>query len=218
VAPTDVFVSTPGRVLTGATAVVAALLVVSLWGDVPTADWLLAASLAALAVLAVWAVLGRPGVEVSDGTVVLRNVLRTVTIPWPTVRRAEVGWSLVVHTTAGPWTAWAAPRSSPTGRALRTRRAGGSVDREDRPFAAGHGVDRPLATGDGTARRRHAGTAEAVAAAIEDRLDALRRAGHLDDADRMVAEHGLRPTVTWHRTTVASAVGLVLVAVATRLV
>ena len=203
-APTDVFFSTPGRVLSGLTALAALLLVAGLAGDVRAADLVLAAALGSLAVLTVWAVLGRPCVEVSDGTVVLRNVLRTVTIPWPTVRRTEVGWSLVVHTTAGRWTAWAAPRSSGTARAVRRRRGDASADAPDGDAA---GVVAPDAHG----RRHHAATAEAVAAAIDDRLDALRRAGHLDGAERVVAEHGLRPTI-------ASAAALVLVAVGTRLV
>ncbi len=202
--PTDVFCSTPGRVLTGATALAAVLLVAFLAGDVPTADLLLAASLGALAVLVVWAVLGRPSVEVSDGTVVLENVLRTVTVPWPTLVGTEVGWSLVVRTTAGRWTAWAAPRASGTARAVRRGR-----DSTTEPVAT------TRSAGDGE-RRRHPGTAEAVAAAIDERLAALRWAGHLDGAERMVAEHGLRPTVRWHRTTIGCAVGLVLVAVATR--
>jgi hypothetical protein len=205
--PTDVFGSLPGRVLTAATGVAAVALVAALAGDVPLADLLLAASLAALAVLVVWAVLGGPCVEVSDGTVVLRNVLRTVTIPWPTVVGTEVGWSLTVLTTAGRWTAWAAPRASGTARAVRRRRPTGD-----------HDAGAAVAPQTGTGRRRHAATAEAVAAAVDERLAALRWAGHLDDAERRVAEHGLRPTVTWHRGTLATAGALAVVAVASRLV
>jgi len=200
--PTDVFSSTPARVLTVSAAVAAVLGVVSLIGDVSATDLVGTAALAALAVLLVWAVLGRPSVEVSDGGVVLHNVLRTVTIPWPTVQRVEVGWSLVVHTTAGRWTAWAAPRSS--GGAVHRRRGGrGGVDRgpDDRRADGGHGP----------------ATAEAVGAAIETRLDALRGAGYLDHADRVVAAHGLRPTVTWHASTVLAALGLVVVAAGTRI-
>jgi hypothetical protein len=215
--PTDVFGSTPGRVLTGATGVAAVLLVAVLVGEVPVADLVLAASLGGLAVLVVWALLGRPDVEVSDGTVVLHNVLRTVTIPWPTVLGTEVGWSFAVLTTAGRWVAWAAPRASGTARAMRRRRPTGEAD--DVVAAAGG----PLPAGAPPqgppgGRRRHAATAEAVAAAVDERLAVLRLAGHLDDAERMVAEHGLRPTVTWNSTTLAWALGLALVAAATRLV
>lgn len=211
--PTDVFSSTPGRVLTGAVGLAAVLLVASLVGDVGGRELVLAAALSGLAVLAVWAGYGRPAVEVSDGTVVLRNVLRTVTIPWPTVRRAEVGWSLVVHTTGGSWTAWAAPRSSGTARAVRRRR-GHRPD--DAPGTPGHAVVHDDVAREGT--RRRPATAEAVAAAIDARLDALRRAGHLADADAVVAAHGIRPTVRWHTGTVATALALAAAAVASRLV
>ncbi len=212
--PTDVFGSTPGRVLTGATAVAAVVLVAALAGEVPAPDLVLAASLGGLAVLVVWAVLGRPDVEVSDGTVVLHNVLRTVTIPWPTVVGTEVGWSFTVQTTAGRWVAWAAPRASGTARAVRRRRGRGEAD----DVVAAAGAPAPAGARAAGGRRRHAATAEAVAVAVDERLVVLRRAGHLDDAERMVAEHGLRPTVTWHRTTLTGAVALALVAAATRLV
>ena len=150
----------------------------------------------------------------SDGTIVLHNVLRTVTVPWPTVLGTEVGWSLTVLTTAGRWTAWAAPRASGTARAIRGRRTDGT---SPVPGHAPVGAPAGRPADDG-ARRRHAATAEAVATGIEERLAALRWAGSLDDAERMVAAHGLRPEVTWHRTTIAVAVGLVVVAAATRLV
>jgi len=208
VAPTDVYGSVPGRVLTAATALTVVVLVASLVGEAPARDVVLAASLGGLAVLVVWAALGRPEVEVSDGTIVLRNVLQTVTIPWPTVVRTQADWSLVVHTTGGRFTAWAAPRSSGTVRALVRRRS------DDVVAASGDPV--PAGPGDGGRRRRPA-SAESVAAAIDGRLAVLRAAGHLDDAERAVAEHGLRPTVVWHRATIAGAVALALLAAATRL-
>ncbi|WP_298459480.1 hypothetical protein [uncultured Cellulomonas sp.] len=196
-APTDVYGSTPGRVLTAATAVAAVALVAALAPDVGPRDLVLAASLAALAVLGVWATLGRPCVEVSDGTVVLRNVTRTVTLPWPTVVGVEVGWSLVVRSTHGRWTAWAAPRGS---TAVRGPRRG---VRDDERSGAG---------------RRRPATAQVVAAEIDERLASLRAAGHLDDAQRLAAAHGITPGVRWHTGTLASAAALVAVAVATRVI
>lgn len=212
--PTDVYSSTPGKVLTGAAGLAAVLLVSGLVGDVGARDVVLAAALSSLGVLGVWALFGRPEVVVSDGTVVLRNVVRTVTIPWPTVRRAEVGWSLVVRTTAGSWTSWAAPRRSGTADAVRRRRPSDGPDEAQVPDGV---VDVAPGEDAGTGVRRHRATAESAAAAIEARLDALRRAGHLRDADAVVAEHGLAPVVTWHTGTVATALALVAVAVASRL-
>jgi hypothetical protein len=132
----------------------------------------------ALAALLTWALFWRPRVEVSDGGVLIVNVLRTIEAPWPVVDRAEAGWSLVVHTRTGRWTAWAAPQGSALG-AARPERA----------------------------------TAEAVAAAVEERRTALLAAGHLDGARRAAEAHGLRETVTWHLGTIAAAVALAAVTV-----
>ncbi|WP_182113315.1 MULTISPECIES: PH domain-containing protein [unclassified Actinotalea] len=122
--PESVFSSGYGRVLTALTAVAAVVAVAGLAGSVAVRDLVLGAALAGLAVLAVWALFARPAVEVSDGEIVIRNVLRTVRIPWPTVEGADVRWNLVVRTTSGEWTAWAAPRSSDTARPLRRGRQG----------------------------------------------------------------------------------------------
>lgn len=141
----------------------------------------------------VWAVLGRPAVVVSDGGIELRNVLRTVHLPWPSVERVETRYALTLHTAYGCYVAWAAPAP---GRA-RTLSAGPG----DLPTrgTAPDGV-RPgdlVTTPSGRA-----------AALVQQRWDALHAAGHLDEP-RLERD---RPRVTWH---VEPAVGLLaLVAVA----
>lgn len=194
--PTDVFSSAYGRVLTVVTGVAAALAVLAVLGELPLRDVLTTLLAGALVTVVVWATLGRPAVEVSDGEVVLVNVTRTVRVPWPLLDRAEARWSLEVHTFDGRrWTAWAAPRSSATGsavRAARRRRSG-----EDSRLPA---------------------TAEGVRAAIEERQAVLLQAGHLDDARGRAAEAGLRVAVVWHVGTIATVVGLAGGVLATRVV
>ncbi len=97
----------------------------------------------ALVVLLAWLALWRPGVEVSDGEVVLRNVWRTVHVPWPALQEVDGRLGLRLVTAYGSYQAWAAP-------APRRTRAG---------------VVAP-------------GTA---AIAVQERWDALREAGFLDN-------------------------------------
>ncbi|MFC8193099.1 hypothetical protein ACFUMH_15690 [Cellulomonas sp. NPDC057328] len=155
----------------------------------------------ALVVLVVWALFWRPGVEVADGELVVRNVLSTVRVPWPTYRGVTRGWSLVVHTTEGDVQVFAAPRSSATARAVRRRRAD-----DDRPTGTVPAGDRPV--------RSYGATAETVGDAVEARHDALVRAGHLDGAERLRTEHGLRPTRQLHVAGVGAAALLAAAAVA----
>ncbi len=188
--PTEVFVSRYARVLTGATWAVALIVVGGFSTAADRHQLALAASASALAALAAWALFWRPRVEVSDGGVLLVNVLRTVEVPWPLLDEARAGWSLEVHTSTGRWTAWAAPRSSGTTRAIRRAPRGRS---EAADLAAGPGAE---------------ASAEAVAAAIGRRHSALLAAGHLDGARRRAELAGLRETVTWHRGTIAAALAL----------
>ncbi|QCB94356.1 hypothetical protein [Cellulomonas shaoxiangyii] len=158
--------------------------------------------LVALVVLAVWALLWRPAVEVSDGELVVRNVLSTVRVPWPTYRGVTRGWSLVVHTTDGDVQVAVAPRGSAAAGALRRRGADDDVAPTGGPPAG----DRPV--------RSYRPTAETVGDAIEARHDALVRAGYLDGAERARTEHGLRPTRRVHVLGLGAAVVLAAAGVA----
>jgi hypothetical protein len=172
---TQEFSSSYGRWLTGGTAAAAVIALVSvLFADGPR-EALLLLPLMGLVVLLVWALFWRPAVEVSDGEVVVRNVLATVRIPWPTYRGVTVKYSLVVHSTGADVTAWAAPRSSGTVQRMRRRRP------PEGPLGAG----------------RHNGNAERVADAIVERQAALKDAGYLDDAEAAVAA-GVAPERRWH--------------------
>jgi hypothetical protein len=190
---TQEFSSVYGRWLTGATALlgVVAMVVTLLQEGVGQTLRLLPATGAV--VLVVWALFWHPAVQVSDGEIVVRNVLATVRVPWPAYRGLTVQYSLVLHTTGADVTAWAAPRSSATGRWLRSSRR------------------RPA---DDEPRRQH-GTAEAVAEAVVERHDALQAAGHLRGAEAARVAGDLRPVRRWHWATIAGTVVLTALAVVT---
>ncbi|HSE70011.1 MAG TPA: PH domain-containing protein [Nocardioidaceae bacterium] len=76
-----------------------------------------------LLALGAWAAYWRPQVEVSDGGLVIRNVWRTTTIPWPAVNEVETRYGLRVHTAYGRFAAWAVPAP-----AREVRRSGRDVE------------------------------------------------------------------------------------------
>lgn len=189
--PTLVFRSTYGRVLTLATGAVAVALVVvtALTGEVAAVVG--AVVPAALVTYLVWMLFWRPAVEVSDGGVEVRNVARTVHVPWTAYEGVETRYSLEVRYAGGSVTAWAAPRSSGSARWLRSSRRR-PVDRER------------VVTG---------ASAEAVAEAVTQRRGMLAAAGHLDRA--LPGAPGAR--TTWHvvRLAVLSALAVATVVVLT---
>lgn len=164
------------------------------------------AALAALLVHTLW---WRPAVEVSDGGVTVRDLLRTSHVPWPAVREVGARWSLTVVTASGQIGSWALPASSPARRAqreARARRRGEEV--EDPGFTAGEvePTAEPTADGGAPVESVH-GTAEDAAQIARDRMASLRADGHL-------GPDGPIPEVThaWHAATGLAAVGLVVVA------
>lgn len=131
---------------------------------------------------AVWAFYGRPAVIVSDGGVTLRNVLRSVELPWPAILRIDTKYALTLETAYGPYNAWAAPAPSRTAASHASRTL--MKHQPESAYAAGG-----LRPGD------LAGTPSGdVAAYIRRRWEALRDAGYLDDPRLERA----RPTVRWH--------------------
>ena len=188
--PTLTFTSGYGRVLTVAAGVVALGALVAVWVQDGLGEVLRALPLSGVVALSVWALFWRPAVVVSDGGVLVRNPLRSTHVPWPTYRGLTVQWSLVLHTTDGDVTAWAAPRSS--GTAARMRRST---------------TDDAVVTA--TSDARLPGTAEDVAAAIGDRHRALADAGFLRDAEQARTAAGIRPERHWHVATIAALLLLV---------
>ena len=189
--PTLEFSSRYGRALTVAAGVVALVAVVAVGVQDGLGEVVRALPLAGVVVLLVWALFWRPAVEVSDGEVVVRNVLATVRIPWPAYRGVTVKYSLVVHSTGADVTAWAAPRSSGTAQRMRRRRP----------------PEGPLGPG------RHNANAERVADAIVERQAALKDAGYLDGAEAALAA-GVAPQRRWHWPLIGSVLVLAAAAAA----
>jgi hypothetical protein len=123
-----------------------------------------------LVVLWVWAAYWRPAVLVSPAGVELRNVTRTIELPWPTIQRVDTRYALTLHTAYGDYAAWAAPAPG------RTRVAtSGKGDVADLPGStAGPG---------GTVRPGDLASSASGQAAIivRRRWEELRDAGVLDD-------------------------------------
>lgn len=126
-----------------------------------------------------WAIFWNPCVVVSDGSVRLVNVTRTIDVPWPSISDVETRYALTLVTAYGRYAAWAAPAPS-AGGALRTAmrsrpRADGEVD------AVTMGEIPGTASGD-------------AAMIVRRRWDQLRADGFLDDP-RLEFEG---PPIRWH--------------------
>lgn len=143
-----------------------------------------------LPVALVWALYARPAVIVSDAGVELRNVTRTVVLPWPSIQRVDTKYALTLYTAYGTFAAWAAPAPS-----RMTTLASGPQDLKHLPTSSyiGGGV-RP-----GDLTTSASGQAAAV---IRRRWDELNEAGYLADP-RLERSH---PQVRWH---VLPALGIV---------
>lgn len=97
------------RWLAVVTAVLGAVLLVWLAASAGPTAALAYGPPVALVVLVAWLAFWRPEVEVSDGEVVLRNVWRTVHVPWPALQDVDARLGLRLVTTYGSYQAWAAP-------------------------------------------------------------------------------------------------------------
>jgi hypothetical protein len=112
---TVVLRSTTMRVV-GLTTVAVAVAMAAL--SVPHPGTLVAvAAPALLLALLGWTAFVNPRVEVSDGGVLMVNVLRTVHVPWPAVESVEGRYGLQLRTAYGVFTAWSA--TAPAGRSRR---------------------------------------------------------------------------------------------------
>ncbi|PJI94639.1 PH domain-containing protein [Luteimicrobium subarcticum] len=182
------FSSPSGRVLTVAAALVALVVLVGVAADGGVHALAHVGAIPVLAAAVVWALYWRPEVVVSDGGVTVANPLRTTHVPWPTFVGVDTRWSLVVRTTDGEVTAWAAPRASGTAR--RVGRRPGAEERTVRGASA-----------------------ETVALEITGRHATLAAAGHLEGAHEIAAAHGMRPARRWDVPVVSTLGALAVLAV-----
>lgn len=131
-----------------------------------------------------WMLFWAPAVVVEPSGVTLRNVLRSRRVTWPAINSVDTKYSLTLQTSAGRFTAWAAPAPSRVAM-FRVRKAdltklpettygpGGSVGLGDLP------------TSDSGLAALH----------VRTQWQQLRDAGHLDAG---IVE-GTGVTTTWHR-------------------
>lgn len=154
--------------------------------------------LLALIAVGAWAAYWRPAVVVTPAGVELRNVLRTVEIPWPAVQEIGTQYALTLRTAYGSYAAWAAPAPS----AVRTGRAQAGDDKHLPSSTYGPGGSvRP-----GDLARTGSGEAAAI---VRHRWEQVRDAGLLDDPR---LEHE-RPRVRWHTGTIAATAVLLVASV-----
>ncbi|HEY3545490.1 MAG TPA: PH domain-containing protein [Propionicimonas sp.] len=196
---TEVFRPVSGLWITGVVAAAAAFGLVSVATSGQPADLLRYGPVLVLVAAVVWAMFWRPSVTVSDAGVSLRNVLRTVDLPWPSIVRIDTKYALTLETAYGTYTAWAAPSS---GRRHVDQTVPGDLrGLPESTYGAGASV-RP---GD-----LPASASGQAAALVRRRWDALRDAGHLDNP-RLERQ---RAAVRWHWPVVALLGGLAAAAAA----
>lgn len=112
--PTVRLQSTSLRIVGAAVVVFAVVLLGGLLVSGAWSHLVYGAPLLGLLAFAGVAALWLPYVEVSDGGVEVRNVFRTVHVPWPAITEVDGRYGLRLTTAHGRVDAWAAP--APTGR------------------------------------------------------------------------------------------------------
>lgn len=170
--------------------VVVAIIVSGLVSFMVVGDFAGLAKSAAILLFAAWAtyvLFWSPSVTVDPAGVVIRNLIREHRVTWPAIERIDTKYALELYTTAGKFTAWAAPAPSrvSSGRAGRadlkglpesTYGAGGSIRPGDLPSS-------------------ESGQASLL---VRRRWEALRNAGALD-----AGIEGSGVTTTWLWTNIA---------------
>lgn len=111
-----------GRGLTVVVATLGALIAVAavvsgIDDAVATVPWIL------LFVTCCWVIFWHPRVIVTDASVRIVNVTRTIDVPWSSIVDLETRWALTLITDHGRFEAWAGPPPSAGGAARTARRS-----------------------------------------------------------------------------------------------
>jgi hypothetical protein len=166
--PSSVFVSRFNRVLAIVIWVITAVLLVTtlISGSSNRALSIIPATFVALFV---WTALWRPYVRVDDTGVRVRNVLRTIDVPWNALIHVDTRYALTLFTPKHQFSAWAAPAPGRTGTAMARRaESHGRVDAAPR-------VDGKVRPGD--LLGSESGQAAYI---VRERWNALRDAGRVE--------------------------------------
>jgi len=160
-----------------------------------------------LVVVLTWAAYWRPAVVVTPAGVELRNVTRTIDLPWPTIQRIDTKFALTLYTAYGVYSAWAAPAPGRSGAA--------GIYQEQNPGLVGRGLGGPVRASRDATRNLPESTysggtiglgdlatspSGSAAMLVRRRWEAMRDAGLLDDP-RVERD---RPRVRWHAATLAA--------------
>lgn len=151
-----------------------------------------------LIALGAWLLFWRPAVTISTAGVDFINLLRTRHITWPAIQRVDTKYSLTLYTTAGKFSAWAAPAPSRVSAARASKQ-----DLRGLPEST-YGAGNSVALGD-----IPSSDSGLAGYHVRRQWEALRDAGHLDSG---VVE-GSGVTTTWHRFS-AIALGVLVIATA----
>ena len=191
---TDVQVYRPvfGRILTVIVAVIALLVAVIGMVDNPAQMARYLAPIALL-VVATWAAFWRPAVMITPAGVEIRNITRTIELPWPVIQMVDTQYALTLHTAIGQFSAWAAPAP---GRVEAKRAAKEGI----RHLPSSTYMGDSISPGD-----LPSSPSGAAALLIRRRWEELRDAGLLDNPKLERSS----PRITWHTATL-TAMGLLL--------
>jgi hypothetical protein len=118
-----------------------------------------------------WVLFWSPAVIIDPAGVVIRNLVREHRVTWPAIQRIDTKFALELFTTAGKFTAWAAPAPS---RVSSSRAARGEFKGLPESTYGAGGSIRP-----GDLPSSESGQASLL---VRLRWEALRDAGHLDSA------------------------------------
>lgn len=185
-----------GRVLAGVIVAIATVGVVGFLVVSPADALRFGPALALLAVGTV-ATFWLPSLEVAEAGVTVRNVFRTIEIPWGAIRLVDTRFALTFDTDEGRVSVWASPAPNRYASASATARGAGR--------AAGPGGFAPRP---GDLLETDSGAAAFV---IRQHLEDLRADGRLEAADGPLRRRTHVATiVTLAVLTVATALGLAL--------
>lgn len=172
-----------GRLLTIAMAVIGVVTLVSIGSSEGIGAVLRYAGTVAIIPALTWALFWRPSVDVAESGVTIRNIVRTVELPWPSIQMIDTKYALTLTTGYGKYTAWAAPAPG----AIATHRAS-RHDRVNLPQST-YGVGKSIRPGD-----LASSPSGQAAMTIRRQWEQLRDAGHLENP-KLERD---KPVVHWH--------------------
>lgn len=189
-----------GRIVTVGITVVSVIALVGIVAQYGMREGAIVLPWLALVVLTCWACLWRPYVAVDDAGVRFVNVLRTIVLPWPSIRSVDTKWALSLDTAYGTYTAFAAPAPGVFGTARAQRSEASGLPKSTYGPEGIRPGDLPSS-----------GSGE-TALLIRERLESLYEAGHLGPDSPVEQDHA---PIEWHVGTIAIGIALIVASLVT---